>query len=103
MYGLSLSNKWWNEEFTSYLFSDGFEQSKVDPTFYAKHFRDGRYIKLIYHIDDMIYFGTDDDIETQFETKIKGKFNITFGGPARWFLQMRVHRYQCGSISLDQQ
>jgi hypothetical protein len=63
MYGLSLSNKWWNEEFTNHLFSDRYEQSKADPTFYAKHFRDGGYIKLIYHIDDMMYFGKDDETE----------------------------------------
>jgi hypothetical protein len=69
----------------------------------VKHFQDGRYVKLIYHTDDMIYFGTDDEIEKQFENKLKGKFNITFNGPAQWFLQMRIHRYSCGSISLDQQ
>jgi hypothetical protein len=103
IYGLSFAGKWWNEEFTNYLFSDGFEQSKADPTFYVKHFRDGRYVKLIYHTDDMIYFGTDDEIERQFENGLKGKFHITFNGPAQWFLQMRIHRYSCGSISFDQQ
>ena len=41
MYGLVFAGKWWNEEFTDWLFSDGFEQSKADPTFYAKYHRDG--------------------------------------------------------------
>jgi hypothetical protein len=102
IYGLSLSGKWWNEEFTNWLFSDNFEQSKADPTFYVRHYSDGRYVKLIYHTDDMIYFGSDDEIEKQFENNIKGKFQITFNGPAQWFLQMRIYRYSCGSISLDQ-
>jgi hypothetical protein len=37
MYGLTFAGKWWNEEFTNWLFSDDFEQSKADPTFYVKH------------------------------------------------------------------
>jgi hypothetical protein len=60
-------------------------------------------VKLIYRADDMIYFGTDDEVEKKFEDGLKGKFHITFNGPAQWFLQMRIHRYSCGSISLDQQ
>jgi hypothetical protein len=103
MYGLVFAGKWWNEEFTDWLFSDGFEQSKADPTFYAKYHRDGRYIKLVYHTDDMVYYGTDDEIERQFEDTLKGRFHITFNGPAQWFLQMRIHNYSCGSISIDQQ
>jgi hypothetical protein len=102
IYGLSLSGKWWNEEFTNWLFSDNFDQSKADPTFYVKHYPDGRYIKLIYHTDDMIYYGTDDEIERKFENDIKGKFQISFNGPAQWFLQMRIYAYSCRSISLDQ-
>jgi hypothetical protein len=103
MYGISFAGKWWNDEFTSWLFSEGFDQSKADPTFHVKYYPDGRYVKLIYHTDDMIYFGTDDEIERKFENSLKGKFHVTFNGPAQWFLQMRIHRYSCGSISFDQQ
>jgi hypothetical protein len=50
----------------------------------------------------MIYYGSDDEIERQFEERLKGKFNVTFNGPAQWFLQMRIYTYACKSISLDQ-
>jgi hypothetical protein len=30
MYGLTLSGKWWSEEFTHWLFAENFEQSKAD-------------------------------------------------------------------------
>jgi hypothetical protein len=43
----------------------------------------------------MVYFSSDDEIEKQFETKIKGRFQITLNGPAEWFLQMRIHAYSC--------
>jgi hypothetical protein len=36
----------------------------------------------------MVYFSTDDEIEKQFEKKIKGRFQITLNGPVQWFLQM---------------
>jgi hypothetical protein len=43
MYGLTLSGKWWSEEFTGdWVFAEDFEQSKVDPTFFVKHYSEGR-------------------------------------------------------------
>jgi hypothetical protein len=99
---LSLSGKWWNEEFTNWLFSDNFEQSKADPTLYVAHYPDEQYIRLIYHTDDMIYYGANDGIERRFENETKGKFQISFTRPAQWFLHMRIYTYSCGSISLDQ-
>jgi hypothetical protein len=42
MYGLTLSGKWWSEEFTDWLFAEGFEQSKANQTFFIKHYSEGR-------------------------------------------------------------
>jgi hypothetical protein len=102
MYGGTLSGKWWNQELTDWLLSIGFLQSSLDGTYFVRIYPDGSFIRLIFHVDDMLYYGNDDDIERTFEAEIKGRFNVHIMGQAHWFLQMRLHHYADGSISFDQ-
>jgi hypothetical protein len=102
MYGGTLSGKWWNQELTDWLLSVGFHQSMIDATFFVKIYNDGSYIRLIFHVDDMLYYGNTDEIERTFENDIKGRFNVNILGQAHWFLQMRIHHHSDGSISFDQ-
>ena len=102
MYGGTLSGKWWNQELTDWLISIGFKQSQLDGTYFVRINPDGSYIRLIFHVDDMIYYGNNDEIEQAFETEIKGRFNVNILGRANWFLQMRVHHHSDGSVSIDQ-
>ena len=102
MYGGTLSGKWWNQELTDWLISVGFVQSQLDGTYFVRINPDGSYIRLIFHVDDMIYFGNNDEIEQAFENEIKGRFNVNILGRANWFLQMRIHHHSDGSISIDQ-
>jgi len=102
MYGGTLSGKWWNQELTDWLISEGFLQSSIDNTYFVKYYPDGSFIRLIFHVDDMLYFGNNDEIEQQFEASIKGRFNVNILGQAHWFLQMRIHHHADGCISIDQ-
>ncbi len=102
MYGGTLSGKWWNQELTDWLISVGFVQSQLDGTYFVRINADGSYIRLIFHIDDMLYFGNNDKVEQAFENEIKGQFNVNILGRANWFLQMRIHHHSDGSISIDQ-
>ena len=102
MYGGTLSGKWWNQDLTEWLLSQDFQQSYYDATYFVKYYPDGSYIRLIFHVDDMLYFGNNDEIERTFESAIKGRFQINVLGKAHWFLQMRIHHHANGSVSLDQ-
>ena len=102
MYGGTLSGKWWNQELSDWLISVGFVQSPLDGTYFVRINPDGSYIRLIFHVDDMLYFGNNDEIEQAFESQIKGRFQVNILGRANWFLQMRIHHHSDGSISFDQ-
>lgn len=102
MYGGTLSGKWWNLELTDWLLSEGFLQSSLDNTYFIKVYPDGSFIRLIFHVDDMLYYGNTDEIEKIFETSIKGRFQVNILGIAHWFLQMRIHHHADGRVSLDQ-
>jgi hypothetical protein len=97
-----LSGKWWNQELTDWLLSVGYVQSQLDPTFFVKHYPDGSYIRLIFHVDDMLYYGNNEEVERLFESEIKGRFHVNLMGQAHWFLQMRIHHHADKSISFDQ-
>ena len=48
IYGLTFSGKFWNEEFTKWLLSEGFLQSTADTTYFVKHYPDGSNLRLIF-------------------------------------------------------
>lgn len=102
IYGLTYSGKFWVEEFTDFLLSEGFEQSTADPCYLVKYWPDGSWIRLLFYVDDCAYGGSNDAIEKVFEKMISGRYQIDFHGELHWFLQMRVHRYADYSYSIDQ-
>ena len=50
----------------------------------------------------MLYVGSNDSIEKQFEDSVNNRFDVKFLGPAQWFLQMRIHQHQDSTYTLDQ-
>jgi len=102
MYGLVFSGKAWNTEYSEWLYSQGFCQSSADPSFFVKRFKHGHWLKLIFFVDDMLYAGSNDTIEKEFEQEVQNRFHVKFQGPAQWFLQMRIHRHKDDTYTLDQ-
>ena len=77
LYGLTLCGKYWHIELLEYLLEIGFKQSKVDPSLMIKRDKDGNYIKLINYVDDMLYYGSSDEMEKQFVKDLRNRFNVT--------------------------
>ena len=102
IYGLTYSGKFWNEEFSEWLLDQGFEQSTADTTYFIRYYKDGSWIRLIFYVDDLLYFGSSDAVEKEFEQSVSRRFNIDYNGQANWFLQMRIQQYEDFSISIDQ-
>ena len=102
IYGLTYSGKFWNEEFSEWLIGQGFVQSTADTTYFIKYYKDGSWIRLIFYVDDCLYFGSSDAIEKEFEKSVASRFNIDYNGQANWFLQMRIYQYEDFSVSIDQ-
>ena len=50
----------------------------------------------------MLYAGSNDSIEKEFEDSVRNRFDVKFLGPAQWFLQMRIHQHKDSTYTLDQ-
>jgi hypothetical protein len=102
IYGMVFSGKIWNEEFSTWLETQSFLQSKSDPSVFVKRYSNGEWLKLIFFVDDMLYCGSNDAVEAEFRTAVSDRFHVKFLGPAHWFLQMRIHQHKDHSYTLDQ-
>jgi hypothetical protein len=102
IYGLVYSGKYWNIEFSEWLYSQGFIQSQSEPSYFVRYDKHNQWLRLLFFVDDMLYAGSNDSIEKQFEDSVKNRFDVKFLGPAQWFLQMRIHQHQDSTYTLDQ-
>jgi hypothetical protein len=50
----------------------------------------------------MLYFGSNNDIKKEFEDPVCSHFDVKFLGPAKWFLQLRIHQHKGKSYTPDQ-
>ena len=60
MYGMTLSGKYWYEEFKEWLVSIGFNICPTCPVLFTRIEADGTLLRLIVYIDDCLYFSTSD-------------------------------------------
>ena len=102
IYGLVYSGKYWNIEFSEWLYSQGFIQSHAEPSYFVRYDKHNQWLRLLFFVDDMLYAGSNDEIEKQFEDSVKNRFDVKFLGPAQWFLQMRIHQHSDATYTLDQ-
>jgi hypothetical protein len=50
----------------------------------------------------MLYVGSNDAIEKEFEDSVRNRVDVKFLRPAKWFLQMRIHQHNDKNYTLDQ-
>ena len=104
-YGTDVAAKVWNLDLTTWLTSNEdiiFVQSKVDPSLFV-HRNGEDFIFLIIYIDDSLYFGSNENIEKEFEKHLSKRFNLELQGWSHWFLGTRLYREEDGSYLLDQE
>ncbi|KAI2507460.1 hypothetical protein MHU86_6952 [Fragilaria crotonensis] len=79
-----------------------FYQSPSEPSYFVRYDKHNQWLRLLFFVDDMLYAGSNDSIEKQFEDSVRNRFDVKFLGPAQWFLQMRIHKHSDSSYTLDQ-
>ena len=102
IYGLVYSGKYWNIEFSEWLYSQNFKQSQSEPSYFVLYDKHNNWLRLLFFVDDMPYVGSNDAIEKEFEDSVNKRFHVKFLGPAQWFLQMRIHQHKDSTYTLDQ-
>ncbi|KAI2494359.1 ABC transporter B family member [Fragilaria crotonensis] len=63
IYGLVYSGKYWNIEFSEWLYSQGFIQSQAEPSYFVYYDKHNQWLRLLFFVDDMLYVGSNDSIE----------------------------------------
>ncbi len=63
---------------------------------------DGTQIYVLNYVDDMLYYGTNADKLTEFEERLRARFNLETMGQAHWYLGTRINQLSDFDIELDQ-
>ena len=79
-----------------------FKQSTADQSLFSYRDDNGKWLLFTFYVDDGLYFGDSDETEMQFLTYLKSHFNVEDKGNAHWFLGMRIHQFEDGSHTMDQ-
>jgi hypothetical protein len=102
IYGLVYSGKYWNIEFSEWLYSQGIIQSPSKLSYFVRYNKHNQWLRLLLFVNSMLYVGSNDSIEKQFEDSVNNCFDVKFLGPAQWFLQMCIHQHLDSTYTLDQ-
>nr|KYP60061.1 Retrovirus-related Pol polyprotein from transposon TNT 1-94 [Cajanus cajan] len=91
LYGLKQAPKQWHENFDQVLIDDGFTSSSIDRCVYTKSLNDDCVIICLY-VDEMLIFGTCDDIVFKTKSFLASKFDMKDMGGASVILGVKVVR-----------
>ena len=100
IYGLKQASRQWYKCFTGILLNDGYDQSPVDNTLFAK-LQGSSFIALIVYVDDILIASNSDDLVNNLKKNLAASFKIKDLGPVRFFLGLEVARNSEG-ISVSQ-
>eukprot|EP00957_Ditylum_brightwellii_P210695 15365274-Ditylum_brightwellii.AAC.1 len=64
IYGLTLSGNFLVTEFSEWLPSQGFTQSKAEPAYFILYKDEATWLRMISYVDDMLYFGSNEQVRT---------------------------------------
>lgn len=91
LYGLKQAPKQWNEKFYKVILSFGFTLNDVDQCVYFKVKGDD-WIILCLYIDDILLFGSNNDIIIETKSFLKTKFEMKNMGIAEVILGLKLTR-----------
>jgi hypothetical protein len=89
LYGLKQAPRAWNDRFTSFLPSLGFQASLTDPSLFVQHSSHGTVILLLY-VDDILLTGSHSSLITSVIDALTQEFNMKDLGPLTYFLGLQV-------------
>lgn len=75
LYGLNNSPKCWNIKFNTVMIKEGFVRSNCDSCLYTKC-SDNNQTYLLLYVDDVLIFGTNNDIVNQVKNVLKQEFKM---------------------------
>jgi len=102
MYGTTLCGKYWYLDLLDFLKEIEFKEGNCVKCSFIREFSDGAKIHLLNYVDDMLYYGTDDEKVKAFEKQLADRFSLELLGQAHWYLGSRIRQLANYDIELDQ-
>ncbi|XP_016649007.1 PREDICTED: uncharacterized mitochondrial protein AtMg00810-like [Prunus mume] len=100
LYGLKQAPRAWNERFTSFLPSLGFQASNADPSLFIQHSSLGTVVLLLY-VDDIILTGSNSSLITSVIGALTQEFDMKDLGQLTYFLGLQIS-YQSAGLFVSQ-
>ena len=97
IYGLKNSPRVWYQTIRAWLKKIGFKQCPTDPGLF-KLIKGNAALFLGLYVDDLLWFGTTDEIDSFFRSELKSKFRVTFEKNVQKFLGFDIERTQEGIL-----
>jgi len=101
LYGLKQAPKQWHEKLDNVLLCEGFSTNDANKCVYSRS-ENGEYIIICLYVDDMLIFGTCNDIVFKTKIFLGSKFEMKDMGEASVILGVKIIR-NGDSISLSQE
>lgn len=80
MYGMTLSGKYWFLDLKEFLLEEGFTTSSTVKCLFYKVFEHGDFILLLDYVDDMLYYGSNEEYVVIFEKKTQSHIQLGING-----------------------
>ena len=77
IYDTDITVKVFNQDMTEWLLNN---EIIPDQSLYIHRNRDGDLLTLVVHTDDTLYFGSNNEVEKLFESKLSQRFNLELLG-----------------------
>ncbi|PRQ44691.1 putative RNA-directed DNA polymerase [Rosa chinensis] len=97
LYGLKQAPRAWNEKFTSFLPSLGFQFSHSDPSLFVRHSSAGL-VALLLYVDDIVITGSDTAGIHEVISELSMVFDMKDLGSLSYFLGLEVTKVQQGIL-----
>ena len=89
LYGLKQARRVWNDRFTQFLPSLGFETTYSDSSLFVKH-AGHEIVVLLLYMDDIIITGSASGVIQQVIGALTGEFDLTDLGSLHYFLGIQI-------------
>ena len=104
LYGLKQAPRQWYKKFDSFMMSQEYKRTFVDPCVYVRRFPDDIFIILLLYVDDMLIMGQDADMIQKLKMELSKTFYMKDLGSTKRILGMEILRdRKTGKLWLSQE
>jgi hypothetical protein len=92
LYGLSVASKAWFDTLREFIVGYGFKSVNLSDTYFVLNTTEGEVIHLVFHVDDLLFSFSTDEVGLAFRAALMTRFDATDDGPVQKFVGIDIKR-----------